>query len=33
VARAAHAALKELSGKDLGPTPAEWEAWWQTQEK
>ncbi len=33
VARAAHAALKELSGKDLGPTPAEWEAWWQTRDR
>jgi hypothetical protein len=33
VAKAAHAALKDLSGQDLGPTPAEWEAWWKTQAK
>jgi hypothetical protein len=31
VARAAHTALKELSGQDLGTAPAEWEAWWMKQ--
>jgi hypothetical protein len=33
VAKAAHAALKELSGKDLGASPADWEAWWMKQAK
>ncbi len=33
VARAAHQALKDLSGQDLGASPAEWEAWWQKQDK
>jgi hypothetical protein len=31
VARAAHDALKELSGRDLGADPAAWEAWWKKQ--
>jgi hypothetical protein len=31
VARAAHAALKDLSGMDLGIMPADWEAWWKKQ--
>jgi hypothetical protein len=33
VARAAHAALKELSGQSLGPDHAAWEAWWKKQPK
>jgi hypothetical protein len=33
VAQAAHAALKGLSGEDLGPDPAAWEAWWSKQPK
>jgi hypothetical protein len=28
VAEAAHAALKELTGKDLGPDADAWQAWW-----
>jgi HEAT repeat protein len=31
VVQAAHAALKDLSGQDLGASPAEWEAWWKKQ--
>jgi HEAT repeat protein len=33
VVRAAVAALKELTGQDLGPQPEAWEAWWKTQRK
>jgi hypothetical protein len=29
VVRAAHAALKELSGQDLGTMPDPWKAWWE----
>jgi hypothetical protein len=32
VARAAHAALKDLSGENLGPSAEEWKAWWKKQE-
>ena len=33
VARAAHAALKDLTGEPLGPTASEWKAWWDKQDR
>jgi hypothetical protein len=33
VAQAAHAALKDLTGQNLGTSAAEWEAWWKKQGK
>jgi hypothetical protein len=33
VVRAAHAALKSLTGQDLGPAATEWKAWWSKQPK
>jgi hypothetical protein len=33
VARTAHVALKELTGRDSGPDPADWEAWWAREGK
>ena len=33
VARAAHAALKDLTGESLGPAAAEWKAWWDKQDR
>ena len=32
VTRAAHAALKDMSGEKLGPTADEWKAWWKKRE-
>ena len=32
VTRAAHAALKDLSGEKLGPSADEWKAWWKKRE-
>jgi hypothetical protein len=29
VVRAAHVALKELSGQDFGPHPDDWSEWWR----
>jgi WD40 repeat protein len=33
VVQAAHQALKDLSGQNLGPAPDDWEAWWKKQSK
>jgi HEAT repeat protein len=33
VVQAAHTALKEMSGQNLGATAADWEAWWMKQAK
>ncbi len=33
VAHAAHAALKDLTGQDLGPSEAEWKAWWKNRDR
>jgi hypothetical protein len=33
VAHAAHAALKDLTGKNLGPTEEEWKAWWKNRKQ
>jgi hypothetical protein len=32
VTRAAHAALKDLSGEKIGPSSDEWKAWWKKRE-
>ncbi len=32
VAKAAHAALKDLSGEKLGASADEWKAWWKNRE-
>ena len=33
VAHAAHAALKDLTGQELGPSEAEWKAWWKNRDR
>ena len=33
VARAAHAALKDLTGQTLGPSAEEWKAWWKNRDR
>ncbi|HVS40468.1 MAG TPA: HEAT repeat domain-containing protein, partial [Gemmataceae bacterium] len=33
VSHAAHAALRDLSGEQLGATEAEWKAWWKNRDK
>ena len=32
VARAAHAALKDMSGQQIGPSAEEWKAWWNKRQ-